>query len=57
MVPFSIFFFLVLMSVAVATGMVFSLKAVDYMNESLKLLRSIESKLGRGRGESGDGAV
>lgn len=45
MVPFSIFFFLVLMSLAVATGMVFSLKAVDFMSESLKLLRSIDSKL------------
>jgi len=46
MVPFSIFFFLVLMSLVAATGMVFSLKAVNYMNESLKLLRRIEKKLG-----------
>ncbi|MDP8247077.1 MAG: hypothetical protein P9M00_02995 [Candidatus Tritonobacter lacicola] len=45
MVPFSIFFFFVLMSLAVATAMIFSLKAVDYMSESLKLLRSIDSKL------------
>ena len=57
MVPFSIFFFLVLMSLAVATGLVFSLKAVDYMNESLKLLRSIESKLGHEREGSGGGDV
>ena len=45
MVPFSIFFFLVLMSLAVATGMVFTLKVVDYMKETQNLLKSIDSKL------------